>query len=107
MKTSDRQSGRIRREQRTVSVMIRLYCRHHHRNDADKCDCQALEQYAHARLNHCPHRHRKPSCRRCPIHCYSPKMREQMRRVMRWSGPRMLWHHPLMALRHLWDEHRR
>ena len=25
-------------------------------------------------------------------------------RVMRYAGPRMLWRHPLLAIRHLWIE---
>lgn len=110
MKDSAQLTGRISREKRTVSAMIKLYCRKHHHASgaaAPRCDCRALEQYAHARLERCPLASSKPSCRRCTIHCYNPAMREQMRKVMRWSGPRMLWRHPLMALRHLWDERRR
>jgi hypothetical protein len=30
-------------------------------------------------------------------------MRERIREVMRYSGPRMLLSHPLMAIRHLID----
>ncbi|MEX5904063.1 nitrous oxide-stimulated promoter family protein [Providencia hangzhouensis] len=32
-----------------------------------------------------------------------PKMREQMKLVMRWAGPKMLIHHPILAIRHLLD----
>ena len=28
-------------------------------------------------------------------------MREQIRTVMRWSGPRMLFVHPVLAVRHM------
>jgi hypothetical protein len=28
-------------------------------------------------------------------------MREKIREVMRFSGPRMIFHHPIMAIRHL------
>ncbi|HJE38150.1 MAG TPA: nitrous oxide-stimulated promoter family protein [Candidatus Amulumruptor caecigallinarius] len=107
MKVTPRHVGRISREKRTVSAMIRLYCRHHHSAGAEGCSCNALERYAHARLDRCPHGEGKPSCRRCTIHCYSPSMRRLMQEVMRWSGPRMVWRHPLMALRHLWDDTRR
>jgi hypothetical protein len=27
-----------------------------------------------------------------------------MKDVMRYAGPRMLWRHPLLAIRHLWIE---
>ena len=65
--------------------------------------CQALLDYAHQRLEHCKFGEDKPSCTRCPVHCYKPAMREQIRQVMRYSGPRMLLHDPIMAIRHLWD----
>ena len=65
--------------------------------------CQALLDYAHRRLEHCRFGENKPSCTRCPVHCYKPAMREQIRQVMRYSGPRMLLHDPIMAIRHLWD----
>lgn len=65
--------------------------------------CQALLDYAHKRLEHCKFGENKPSCTRCPVHCYKPAMREQIRQVMRYSGPRMLLHDPIMAISHLWD----
>lgn len=46
---------------------------------------------------------RKPA-RLCPVHCYKRDMRERMRQVMRYAGPRMLWVHPVAALRHVWRE---
>jgi hypothetical protein len=30
-------------------------------------------------------------------------MREKVKEVMRYSGPRMLLHHPILALRHVFD----
>ena len=35
------------------------------------------------------------------VHCYQPQMREQIRQVMRYSGPRMLLYHPVLAIWHL------
>jgi hypothetical protein len=37
------------------------------------------------------------------VHCYKPAMREQIRVVMRYSGPRMAQRHPLLAAAHLLD----
>ena len=37
----------------------------------------------------------------CPTHCYAPKEREQIRRIMRWAGPRMFFYSPINAIRHL------
>ena len=43
----------------------------------------------------------KTTCARCSVHCYNPKMRRGIRVVMRYSGPRMFFYHPVMAFRHL------
>ena len=43
----------------------------------------------------------KTFCSNCKVHCYKPDMREQIRRVMRYSGPRMIKTHPILAIRHL------
>ena len=63
--------------------------------------CEELLHYAHARLDRCPFGEKKKACKQCSIHCYKPAMREQMRRVMRFSGPRMLIYAPWEAIKHL------
>jgi hypothetical protein len=84
--------------------MIRLYCRCHHGSQDALCDdCDELQTYALARLDHCRYGENKPTCQNCPTHCYKPDRREQIRTVMRFAGPRMLRHHPILALAHLWD----
>ena len=92
---------RIEREQRTVSLMIGLYCRKHHGSrKGELCaECATLREYAAERLRRCPHGEKK-----CPIHCYRPDMKERIRKVMRYSGPRMILHYPVAALRHLFSE---
>ena len=95
---------RMRREEKTVAAMVRIYCRDHHAAPDGLCDdCRALLAYAHERLRRCPYQERKSTCAKCPIHCYKPAMREQMRAVMRYAGPRMLLRHPLLAVLHLID----
>ncbi|MHB9033098.1 MAG: nitrous oxide-stimulated promoter family protein [Anaerolineae bacterium] len=97
-------SKRLQREQHTMQVMIALYCRGQHHPAAQLCaDCRALEEYARQRLARCRYGSRKPTCARCPVHCYQPEMRARMRRVMRYAGPRMLLRHPLLALAHFVD----
>ena len=96
--------SRIDREKRIAEQMIRLYCRRKEGNRELCPECQALLSYARARLDRCPFGEGKKTCRRCPVHCYKRDMRERMRRVMRYAGPRMLWVHPVAALRHLWQE---
>ena len=92
---------RLEEEKQTVEQMIRIYCRHHH-HTAQLCpECAGLLRYAHTRLDRCRFGIDKPTCSKCPIHCYQPTRREAIKRVMRYAGPRMLWHSPIAAIRHL------
>lgn len=96
--------SRIEREKRVVCIMIRLYCLKKEKNKQLCGDCVSLMEYACARLEHCPFGEEKTACKRCKIHCYQSQMREKMRKVMRFAGPRMLFYHPLMACRHLLEK---
>ena len=85
-----------------MEAMIRLFCKDHHHTDSTLCEsCEALLAYADERLERCPFGEEKPKCSHCEVHCYKPEMRERITEVMRYSGPRMLLHHPVMALRHV------
>jgi hypothetical protein len=101
--------SRIIRERKTVEAMIRLYCHDHHgtRAEALCADCQALTAYAGERLAKCPFQENKTVCAKCRVHCYKAQMRERIREVMRYAGPRMLRRHPVMAVQHLWDSFRK
>jgi len=93
---------RIEEEKKTVRQMVEIYCKGYHHTDSGLCqECSALLDYAFARLDHCKFGEKKPTCKACPIHCYKPAMREQMKAAMRYAGPRMLWHHPVSAIKHL------
>jgi hypothetical protein len=92
------------RESKTVGAMIRIYCRGCHRTEGHLCGaCSDLLDYATARLANCPFQEGKTTCAKCPIHCYRPAMREEIRTVMRYAGPRMLWRYPLLTLFHFAD----
>ncbi len=101
-----RAGTRIDRESITVGHMVRLYCRYHHGRTLC-ADCRQLLEYASERLERCPFQEGKTTCARCPVHCYRPEMRERVRQVMRYSGPRMTFRHPYLALRHLIDSRRK
>ena len=96
--------SRIEQEKRTVKAMIKIYCRHKEHNKELCNECRELLEYACHRLEHCKFGEKKSTCRKCPIHCYKPGMRERMCDVMRFAGPRMIFLHPIMAIRHLWAE---
>jgi Zn ribbon nucleic-acid-binding protein len=84
--------------------MIRLYCRKRHRVPGGLCPaCRQLHDYAMQRLEKCPFGEDKSTCAKCKVHCYRPEMREQIRLVMRYAGPRMLLAHPRLAIAHMVD----
>ena len=96
-----------KKEQYVVRQMILLYCRKNHKTQSGELceDCQKLADYAALRSEKCPFMEHKTFCSNCKVHCYKPEMRERMRVVMRWAGPRMLLYHPVAAIRHLWQEY--
>ncbi len=95
---------RRQRERKTVVAMLRLYCRHHHGTHGGLCgDCDALQTYALRRLMRCVFEEDKTTCANCLVHCYNDAMRERILEVMRYAGPRMLFRHPYLAIRHLLD----
>ncbi|MFA6290609.1 MAG: nitrous oxide-stimulated promoter family protein [Victivallales bacterium] len=87
-------------ESETIKRMIEIYCADKHAGADGLCDdCKSLLDYAVQKIGKCPQKP-KPKCSKCKIHCFSSEMRTRIREVMRYSGPRMLIRHPLMALRH-------
>ena len=99
---------RLAREWTTITTMTRIYCRDHHHPANRLCaDCEQFLGYANARLERCRFGAEKPACAKCPVHCYQRERREQVRVIMRYAGPRMLWEHPLMVLRHWLDGFRK
>ncbi len=91
------------REKKTVSEMIALCCRKNHGiTRGEFCtECKELRDYAWLCSDKCPFMENKTFCSNCKVHCYKPEMREKIRKVMRHSGPRMIFHHPVMAVRHV------
>lgn len=100
------------REKKMVSQMIALYCRKNHPGGEAQeypdglrlCPkCRELLEYARQRSDRCPFMETKTFCSNCRVHCYKPQMREKIRQVMAFSGPRMIFHHPAAALRHVME----
>lgn len=97
-----RAADRRQQEKQIVSLMISIYCRKRHGSRGGLCPkCTALEKYAAERSERCPFMENKTFCSNCKVHCYSPEMREEIKKVMRFSGPRMIAYHPVMAIRHV------
>lgn len=104
MKTETKKiQDKRKKEVETVSSMIEIYC---HavtgQNVGELCgQCEKLKEYTTARTMHCPFMETKTFCSACKVHCYSKEMQEEIRKVMRYAGPRMLFVHPVLAIRHV------
>lgn len=94
-------------EEEIIKKMIEVYCKKKHRKHSHigkngLCkDCEELFLYAKERIDHCPMMATKTFCSDCKIHCYKKEMREKIRIIMRFSGPRMLYYHPVLAIKHV------
>ena len=90
------------KEKKMVSQMIALYCKKQHGGRKALCpECTELDEYARLRSDKCPFMETKTFCSNCKVHCYKPVMREKIRQVMRYSGPRMIFSHPVAAVSHV------
>lgn len=90
------------KEKQTLRIMIGIYCRNNHGTGGDKLcsECHELAEYAQARTERCPHMETKTFCSKCKTRCYKPEMREKIRKVMRYSGPRMMFCSPVLFIKH-------
>ncbi len=112
-------SRRELKDLKILALFTTTYCRVHHagpraplapdqaalqrlplRNYPVCRECAAFLHYAFARRLRCP-LDEKPACKHCPVHCYKPGHREQVREIMRFSGRHLvrrgrldlLWHY--------------
>ena len=81
-------------EIQVLSEMIDLYARNHAIN------CDDLKQYAIKRTSCCPFMEQKTFCSACKVHCYKAEYRIKIKEIMRYSGPRLFFTHPILVLRH-------
>lgn len=90
-------------EKNVVKKMMKIYCeKHHHLKEQELCQsCEKLWVYAERKTDACPWGEKKTFCNQCRGHCYDMSKRYQMKKIMRYSGPRMLLRHPLLALLHM------
>ena len=104
MKLTDKQ----KKEQELVGRMIGIYCKGKKHSRAATCaECAELMEYAVKRIASCPDTETKTFCSNCKTHCFAPVMRESIRAVMRYSGPRMLFFDPVILIKHIYHKKRR
>jgi hypothetical protein len=101
-------SKKERKDLRLLVSFTAVYCRHHHDAPTTGVDigsgsseplvdgkhqvcaeCREFLAYAVARRINCP-LDPKPVCKHCPVHCYKPNYRQQVKDVMRFSGKYLL-----------------
>ena len=87
--------------------MVKMYCNHNHGKKGSICsECNELIEFANERIEKCVFQNNKPVCSECQIHCYRQEMRDKIKVVMRFAGPRMIFLHPIIGIRHLIDKRR-
>ena len=102
---------KVRADVRVVAGLASIYCAGHHRDEARPrlesdaaslgvyrrraprlcAECAEHIRYAEKRRAYCP-KDPKPFCAHCDTHCYRPEEAEWQRQMMRWAGPRSVWH---------------
>ena len=111
---------KLRHDLKTLAVFTETYCHAQHK-DRDKAplrlkhydvdaivkqppqlcaSCRKLLAHAFVKRSNCPMQP-KPACRDCPEHCYHPTYRTKIKKVMRFSGMRMLLRGRLDYLWHM------
>ena len=99
---------RLKRDQKTLDLMIDMYCRDKHGHKNGNCeDCTEMKEYAHLRREKCPYQEQKTICAKCPTNCYKKSMRDKIREAMIYAGPRMLIYHPGLTILHMVDGFRK
>ena len=95
--------SRIEREKKTINSMINIYCnkKHRHKKGELCSECSELLEYAHKRLDYCKFGEEKKFCSKCEVHCYKKDMKAKIKEVMKFSGPRLIFHDPLEVIRHV------
>lgn len=78
-------------EKKTLTAMIKIYCGSVHNQEVQCNDCTELNKYSLQRIDHCRFGSEKPTCKNCHVHCYSPERKEEITKIMRFSGPVMLY----------------
>ncbi len=91
------------KEREVVHTMIELYCSKYHGKKELCHTCKKLLDYSSLKIDNCPFMDEKTFCSKCSVHCYDEYMRDQIKKVMRFSGPRMIVYYPLMTIDHIFQ----
>lgn len=117
---ADRLNHKKEKDLRMLSSFVAIYCRENHPADEKSTypikderllgvlgngelhlctGCQKLLSHGMAKLLLCS-QDPKPMCKNCKIQCYAPVYREQIRKVMKFSGLYLVKHGRLDLIMH-------
>lgn len=92
--------NRIEIEKETLSIMVHIYCKGQRHGKVLCNNCENLIDYANQRLDECRYGENKTFCSKCKVHCFKQDMNQSIKKIMKYSGPRMILHNPAMAINH-------
>lgn len=85
-------------KKKVVQIMVSAYCKGVHKSEALCSSCSELLDYANDRISCC---NKNNTCDTCKTHCYKMEMRNRIVEVMKYSGPRMIYKHPILVIKHM------
>ena len=89
-------------EEFMITEMMHIFCKKKHKHKDGLCsECEDLLNYAIGKTRKCPFMETKTFCSACKVHCYEAKRRMEIKEVMKFSGPRILLVHPIIAIKHM------
>ncbi|MBN2546049.1 MAG: nitrous oxide-stimulated promoter family protein [Spirochaetes bacterium] len=87
-------------EKKIIEDMIVFYCKKNHLSDEDYLciNCKNLLEYSINKLKKCKYVN-KPVCSNCTVHCYQKNYRNEIIKVMKFSGFNYLIKHPYIGIK--------
>ena len=84
--------------------MIKIFCKGNHpddnsNNSSNLCNmCHDMEKYIHNRIDYC--KQNNFFCAYCDNKCHPMDKSDYLKKIMRYSGPRILKKYPIMSIKH-------
>ncbi|MDY0234818.1 MAG: nitrous oxide-stimulated promoter family protein [Gudongella sp.] len=98
----DSKQIKIKKEISILTTMIDIFYKNkNHREQYTTTEIEELKNYCKSRILNCPVILEKTFCSSCKIHCYDEKHRAFIKKVMKYSGPKMIFFHPILLIKHL------
>lgn len=90
-------------------LMLNIYCKKNHNSKTLCDDCSSLLEYTQNKIKNCPYLPDKPACNKCKTRCFKSdaEMRIKIRKVMSFSGPKMILYHPLVTFKYAVEKYKK